>query len=116
MPLSYSSPERETRGDVYQSPCGGFLTNRDQVAVVLQHDIPVEVLLSSIQLLLLFLGEVHKHIPEGQCFLQQHILSPVISLQMEIVRQIKCPLCAHPMFFICRKISALPTTQENPDR
>lgn len=42
------------------------LTHSDQVAVVLQHDIPVEVLLRKVQLLPLLQGEVHKHISEGQ--------------------------------------------------
>ena len=47
---------------MFQSPCGGTLTHGDQVAVVLQHDIPAEVLQSGVQLLPLLQGEVHKHV------------------------------------------------------
>jgi hypothetical protein len=42
------------------------LTYGHQVAVVLDHDIPAEVLLSRVQLLPVFQAEVHKHVPESQ--------------------------------------------------
>lgn len=55
-------------------PAQPSLTHRHQVAVVLQRDISVEVPLSRVQLLPLLQGKVHEYIPEGQGFLQRHIL------------------------------------------
>lgn len=42
----------------------GHLTQRDQVAVGLQHDVPVQVPLSRCQPIPLFLGEDYSHVPE----------------------------------------------------
>lgn len=55
-------------------PAQPSLTHGHQVAVVLQCDISVEVPLSGVQLLPLLQGKVHEYVPEGQGFLQRHIL------------------------------------------